>query len=258
MKTQLSRFLVRIVLSILIIISSFGCGAALRKAAQSKVAGITSTVDAASVYDQVSADSSQALKNQEFAKLEASANAARQGKERLVGGYWKLRAIYRAFESPNFKQNAADLEWQAHIARLESWKKEMPNSITARVALASAWLSYGVQARGEGYANTVSDANRKLFESRTQLAYEELNAARSLEPKCPEWYSVMLNVGQMQGWTRAKYDEVFEAGFALEPTYYPMAISKELYLLPQWYENPASWRPLLPNILAESRASKAT
>jgi hypothetical protein len=55
-----------------------------------------------------------------------------------------------------------------------------------------------------------------------------------MTPKCPEWYVAMLDVALGQNWDRPEYDRVFEEGFILEPTYYPLQRAKIIYLLPQW------------------------
>ncbi len=59
----------------------------------------------------------------------------------------------------------------------------MPDSITARVALAGSWVGYAADARGDGYADTVSQENWKLFKERVANAHNELIEAKKLEQK---------------------------------------------------------------------------
>jgi hypothetical protein len=137
-------------------------------------------------------------------------------------------------ETPNFEQNASESEWRAHLARLSEWKDLMPNSITARIALAKAWVSYGWEARGSETIDKISEDSLQLFQSRVNKGLAELLEAKKLGNRCPQWYEAMLDVGLAQGWSRGKYDQIFEEGFHLEPTYYHLLRQKIIFLLPQW------------------------
>jgi len=237
MRVDLLRFLLTVALWMAVFLSLFGCNLFSRTSktqVDTSVPGTSSSVDASETRDEISKNSLTLLKKHDFVTLEKNANGARQNRERLVGGYWKLETIYKGLENPNFKQNSADTEWQILLANLEAWKETMPTSVTARVALANAWISYAGEARGDGFANTVSDENWKLFFQRLSYALTELNGAKDLTPKCPEWYVAMLDIALGQSWERQRYDKVFEEGFGLEPTYYPLQREKIIYLLPQW------------------------
>jgi hypothetical protein len=52
------------------------------------------------------------------------------------------------------------------------------------VALALAYLDYASDARGTGYANTVSETGWKLFSERTAEARRILKEASKLAGKC--------------------------------------------------------------------------
>jgi len=240
MKTSKFRLFVGPILLVLLLLSSFGCGVVAKKLLEpksppTKVPGRSSLLVPSKDHDEVAIQSSEALKARKYEELEATANKARDGRQRLTGGFWKLNEIYRGIEFPNFGKNSAESEWQAHFARLQEWKKTIPESITARIALAQAWASYGFEARGEGYINSVSDENLHLFQERVDNARKELDEARPLNKNCPDWYVQMLRVGFAQGWSLSKYDSVFEEGFLIEPTYYLLQREKVQYLLPQWY-----------------------
>jgi hypothetical protein len=51
----------------------------------------------------------------------------------------------------------------------------------------------------------------------------------------------MLEVGLSNGMEREEFDQVYEKGFALEPTYYLLQRIKMLYLLPRWYGEEGDW-----------------
>ena len=64
----------------------------------------------------------------------------------MPGGYWKLNAIYTAVSNPEGDVQAADGQWEDHIAELRSWVTAQPKSITARVALANSLIDYAWKA----------------------------------------------------------------------------------------------------------------
>jgi len=175
------------------------------------------------------------FENNDFAWIDAEAKDLRVKQERLPGGYFKLRALYKALEAPPGSDEASDNEWQGHIARLESWIKQDPRSLTAKVGLGHAWKNFAWKARGNGYSNTVSTANNRVFADRLASASKVLKEASSLDERCPEWYVAALWVGIGQSWERPAFDRVFNSGVALEPNYYYLYAAKATYLLPRWY-----------------------
>jgi hypothetical protein len=186
-------------------------------------------------FDAYQAEVSRRFAQDDFSWIDNEARRLRDKKERLPGGYFKLRALYRALEGPQRRDEASSGEWEDHIARLERWVKQDSRSITARVGLARTWETYAWVARGRGFANTVSDAGMKAFVERLAAAAEVLREASSLEERCPEWYLTALWVGIGQGWERAAFDRMFTAAVELDPTYYYLYQAKATYLLPRWY-----------------------
>jgi hypothetical protein len=175
------------------------------------------------------------FEHNDFAWIDAEAKDLRVKKERLPGGYFKLRALYKALEAPLGNDEATDNEWQAHIARLESWIRQNSRSVTAKVGLGHAWKNFAWHARGNGYSETVSAAANRVFADRLAAASKVLEEASSLDERCPEWYVATLWVGIGQGWERSAFDRVFYAGVELEPNYYYLYAAKATYLLPRWY-----------------------
>jgi hypothetical protein len=176
----------------------------------------------------------------DFEWLDNEAATQRLKKERLPGGYLKLRRIYKIMATPAERNGKAEA-WETHLAKLELWSKQRPTSITPRVALAHAWIDFGWEARGTGSFNTVTQQGRSLFVSRLEKAETILSDAAKLNEKCPEWYLATMVVAKAQGWDREEFENVFAAGVALEPTYNNLYIAKAGYLLPQWNGKPGEW-----------------
>src|SRR6202035_1748768 len=98
----------------------------------------------------------QMLKHEEFDKLDCVANQVRSSKERFPGGAWKIHELYAGLYDPIQYpvRHATQEDWSNLLQKLKQWKTTRPKSITARVALARAYIRYAYDARGQGYADT--------------------------------------------------------------------------------------------------------
>ena len=118
----------------------------------------------------------------------------------MAGGGWRLRVFYSAIDI----KEPTDEATEEHIAHLEHWIAQRPNSITARVAMAEALHRWAWLARGTGYASTVTPAMAKLFFARIERGQAVLEEAAKLGTMCPQWYSEMMTVGLAEGWEHEK------------------------------------------------------
>jgi hypothetical protein len=169
-----------------------------------------------------------------YSELDALANQLRSQKLRFKGGAWRLNTFYRTLASQG-SLTSTDAEWQARIARLEQWSKEIPASPTPRVLLARAYIRFAWKARGNGLANTVTPEGWKLFSQRVQSAHAVLDDAAKIAAGDPQWYREMQTVALAQGWGRAQVDALANQALANEPGYYYFATAQANYLLPKWY-----------------------
>ena len=181
------------------------------------------------------------FQDKDYSWIDQEAHRLRLKKERLPGGYWKLRALYAAIENPAAGQNASDGDWEDLLQRLNAWATANPKSVTARVALGMGWKDYAWKARGDGYADSVSQAAWDAFEKRLGKAQQALTEAVSLEERCPYWYFTALWVGIGQQRDRNTLERIFQAGVQLEPTFYYLYQVKAMYLLPRWGGAEGEW-----------------
>ncbi|MGB8580681.1 MAG: DUF4034 domain-containing protein [Candidatus Sulfotelmatobacter sp.] len=175
------------------------------------------------------------LHERNFEQLDCVADHARSNQERFPGGMWKLHELYKGLSEPVAQQHATEEDWKRLLELLQSWIAEQPKSITARVALASAWINYAWDARGRGYSDKVSESGWTLFTQRTEEAQRVLkDASETLPAKCPEWYVVMQNVAQNEDWNGAEMRSLFDEAYKFEPGYYYYARALAYLLLPKW------------------------
>jgi len=162
----------------------------------------------------------QLFEQEKFETIDMIADQSRSAKKRFAGGFWAIRNIYMALSTPRRGSNAGEAEWQLHGERLKKWIVQRPNSITARVALAEAYQSYGWKARGSGPAGSVTEDGWRLLHERLELSGKVLADAFALPMKCPEWYLAMQTLLQKLDSSKEIQAAAFEKAVAFEPDYH--------------------------------------
>ena len=175
---------------------------------------------------------SRLLKERKFRILDCLADSARNGKEIFPGGTWKLHTIYLGLNEPQL--HATEKDWIGHISSLKQWVSARPQSITARIALAESYVNYAWEARGHGYADTVSENGWKLFKERGVQGRQILNHASDLPQKCPEWYVAMQDVALAQGWAPSAKQALLEQAIKFDPDYFYYYRKYAVSILPEW------------------------
>jgi hypothetical protein len=185
--------------------------------------------------DEYRGQINELLSRQDFDDLEHAAATARATRSRFPGGAWKLYFFYDGVSNPLEGRQASDAEWSSRIAVLKRWNSLKPQSTTARIALAEAYLSYGRKARGNGYADTVTESGWQKFGQSSGLALLMLKEAAALPEKCPYWYEAMMQLAIAQGWSKAQAKTLVEESYSFEPSFYHVYREYANYLQPKWY-----------------------
>lgn len=175
------------------------------------------------------------LDQEDFPQLEEIAQRNRIEKGRLIGGIWKIVGYYNGTGWPVNEGEPKESDWQRHIATLKNWIAASPNSTAARLSLAYLYVNYSWIARGGGFADSISDAQWKLFYERNAQAKTLLLEVSSFKDKDPFWYQVMQLVSHNEGWDKTQARELFDQAVAFEPGYYHFYVEYSRYLQPQWY-----------------------
>ena len=180
----------------------------------------------------------QLFVDEDFARLEKIADKLRQEKSRFPEGLCKLQCFYLAFGVESTKR--AKIDWDQWLSRLERWEQKFPESITARIAHAGALISYAWEARGGGWADTVSAQGWQLFADRLKYARSILEAIPAAKT-CPGYYAEMMTIALGQSWSRAEYEKLFAEAVALAPDYEDFYFRKVYFLQEKWYGQPREW-----------------
>jgi hypothetical protein len=180
------------------------------------------------------------LYQERFAELEKTANQLRVDKATFPDGAVKLHFFYEAFSAPKSKNNDG---WIRFMSKLKAWVAKYPNSTTARNALAFGWMNYGLEARGGGYANTVTAAGWRLLAERLDNAEALLEKKNSVPGEyCPERYDLLLSLAKAKGWEAAHFESIFHAAITFDLTYPHFYLQKAEYLNPKWHGNEGDWQ----------------
>jgi len=169
-----------------------------------------------------------------FAELEKIEQQNRIEKGRVIGGAWKSYCFFTGIAAP-FGEELKDSDYDFRFSIAKKWVAAYPGSATARIALADLYSSYASFARGSGLADSVSSAGWQRFNSRMAQAKQVLLEAAALKDKDVDWFDVMMQVSNSEGWDRTRERELFDQAVAFEPSYYHFYRRYALYLLPQWY-----------------------
>jgi hypothetical protein len=224
---------------LLICLNLFGNQACKQEAYSPVKAGYARGLDPIMIEIEAFQSETRAWYNsQEFEKLEQCANQIRAKKERFGNGSWK---IYQLYDSLECRKNEPESMWQLHEQIHQAWEKKFPDSITARVAYIEFLTSYAWHARGEGYANEVTEDGWQHFYERLAAARTILGQSRSLTPSCPEYWAAGMTLALGQGWNPEDFKKFYAEAKAVEPQYFAYDLAQAHFLMPRWYGVSGDW-----------------
>ena len=175
------------------------------------------------------------LVQEDFAQLEKIAQQNRVEKGLLLGGAWKNNEFFTATAYPSPADEPA---YRTRIELLKKWIAAYPESSAARISLAELYNYYAFFARGDGYADSVTDHQWQLFRERTALAVQLLMDASRLKQRDPHWYSVWQMVAQNAAWSKADMRDLLSQALSFEPDYYHFYRLHAQLLRPMWFGKP--------------------
>lgn len=177
------------------------------------------------------------LKDRNWDELEKIVQELRTKKLRFPGGIWKLDLFYDGLAEP--KKHTVPRDWDIFFTKLQEWKAAKPDSVTPLIALGRGYISYAWDARGGGYASTVTEEGWRLFRERLAKAREYLlETAMKMPDKDPEAYNALLTIARGQGWSRPDAAAWFHRAVLIGSDYHGTYFAMAVYLLPRWNGKP--------------------
>lgn len=139
----------------------------------------------------------------------------------------KLLHLISGCDTKNYQQAYARIE--KHLT--DNW----PGDYSIWLLKGIAQIHMAWQARGSGWANTVTDEGWKGFAQHLDLAKKALEHAWKMNPKDPEIARHMIIVTLGRSGDRAEMEKWFDRAMALNPNYYDACVQKLYFLEPKWY-----------------------
>jgi hypothetical protein len=190
----------------------------------------------------------------DFDKIDRISEEARRKNIRTSDGQPMLAAIYTGVTGSGSEMMIEDMV-MVRRNMYRQWLKRNPNSVTAKLALAYSPVSHAWQARGTGYASTVTEERWKLFRERLEEGRNTLEALDAKAKDDPGWYECMLDVGRSQGWPRKKFDAVFTEGVGKYPDYLPLYFLRMVFYSPNWYGSLDDQKRVIEEAVARTRGN---
>lgn len=120
---------------------------------------------------------------------------------------------------------------------LELWRKEEPG-YAGCLRRGQLLIEWAWDARGSGWANTVTPEGARLFLQRLQEAQRELEQAVRINPSGWVAHSRLLTVARGLGLPRDFMEDHFRRAVKLRPRYLPVYEAKMQCLQPRWGGTP--------------------
>lgn len=136
--------------------------------------------------------------------------------------------------------NELRAEGKGDVARrlLDDWIDREPMSAEAHTTRGDFYQSWAWDARGSGWANTVTGEGARLFQERIAKSESDLTVAFGMNPKDAYVCAQMITNCLASGRERAKMEAWFKAGLSADPLDYGLHDAKMTFLTPRWGGDP--------------------
>ena len=117
----------------------------------------------------------------------------------------------------------------------KEWRAARPNSILARLVEIDLSTSAAWDARGGGYADSITPAMSQNISDALERGAQVIAELPPAANESPLTFTVLLRWGQLGGDGRPFLDAVYHEGNARFPNYLPIFKSRVIDLLPRWF-----------------------
>jgi tetratricopeptide (TPR) repeat protein len=115
------------------------------------------------------------------------------------------------------------------------WETNEPDSYVPLLAKGVFYIDYAWDARGSGWAGSVSEEGRQKMRERMQVAENALTKALELYADDPRIAEKLIWVAIGLRQDREQMEKWFQMAIHADPAYFPAYYRKLRYLMPEWY-----------------------
>jgi hypothetical protein len=166
-----------------------------------------------------------------FAKVQALADYRNDAKCVFQDGEPQLQSIVDGVDMLLDDGN----DWDVTKAGLEKVHDRFPDSALVAIIEAQFWYDYAWNARGTGFADSISADGNALFHDRLLRAQKILAQSKTTATAYPIWYEIAVSVSYLVGDSPIERNRLFKEGAKRYPTYLPLYYRRANYLQPRWY-----------------------
>jgi tetratricopeptide (TPR) repeat protein len=171
------------------------------------------------------------LKKKEYQALELQlATLLREKKKDTDGRSLLSQAYQELYGNPDAKY-----AFETWLSYFEDWLEYNPSSHFANASIGMFYIRYAWNARGTGWANTVTEEGSRLYQERLLRAHEHLENAYMLDPSDPVVPAYLIKTARG---LRLEYEEMekqFQRAIQADISEYRAYYEKLVYLMPKWY-----------------------
>jgi len=200
------------------------------------------------------ADLEQILMRGDFDRVDQLADEYRSTQIRMRGGRWVLSSFYSviadfagAIPACACTVDGSSTPFEAKRKQLELWFAAKPNSLTARVALASLWKNYASARRGGLYAAQTTDSNWQGYHEGLARANDLVG---NVDPTTdPVIFSIKMQIAVGSEDPRPQLDDLYARAVKAFPTYVLYYSSRYRFLQERWFGQPGEAHAYLDSLL---------
>ena len=148
---------------------------------------------------------------------------------RDVDGKWRLNALDTINELHSYTG-----EWDSHWKIIQKGREQYPESAAFALLEAGYWIRYAWDARGSGYASSITETGRQLFRERLDKAEQILLESKDYASDNPVWYQLYLTTAMAKGWNLENILALFAEAISNHPTNYQIYFNAANALSPKW------------------------
>ncbi|QDU92485.1 SHD1 domain-containing protein [Lignipirellula cremea] len=146
----------------------------------------------------------------------------------------KFDSLIDNLDSPISMKGLGPLEFGQRQKQANEWLAKNPKSVAARVLVARFHVAEGWDARGSGFADTVTREGAEKFQASITAARETLAPVMESDNPPARAYSLWFTIAKAESWDGARLAPYLARFFKRYPTYHKGHALIAERLLPRW------------------------
>ncbi len=189
-----------------------------------------------------------AFHNSHFDQLEKLYSTWRHENAMYADGISKISLLCKSLS-----RTIGGAEIKYSLGKIKNWQKKSEDSFLSRYAEAAYWRSAAWNARGNGYANTVTKEGWILYGERLKRSLEILNQMQANASEHPCWHPLKIDVMIELGAPLTEIRSVFSKAIANFPEYHDTYFSMGRAYSPLWGGSRKSFDAFVREVVDKTR-----